>query len=257
MRTRAGSDYNLVDQPIHQSNQSPDGSLTPCAAPASDVTPPPTMEMDALEDAITSLDMVGPVTNEAIAQLLRGLATTIKKSVNATIERKDAEIRDLQTRLTNVEERCDDLEQYSRRNTVRLRCVAEALNENTDSVVKELAARKLSVDISDSDVVRSHRVGRRAEDRSTPRDIIVRFTTHNTKTSVMRSARKLKGTHVFINEDLTKTRATIAWEARTLKRERKISDTWTRDGVIFVKKGDTGIQSFTTQRAWKAFLDKQ
>ena len=174
--------------------------------------------------------------------------------MNATIERKDAEIRDLQTRLTNVEERCDDLEQYSRRrpNTVRIRGVAEALNENTDIVVKEL-----SVDISDSDVVRSHRVGRRAEDRSTPRDIIVRFTTHNTKTSVMRSARKLKGTHVFINEDLTKTRATIAWEARTLKRERKISDTWTRDGVIFVKKGESGIQSFTTQRAWKAFLDKQ
>ena len=54
----------------------------PCAAPASDVTPPPAMEMDALEDAITSLDMVGPVTNEAIAQLLRGLAITIKKSVN-------------------------------------------------------------------------------------------------------------------------------------------------------------------------------
>ena len=215
------------------------------------------MKMDALEDAITSLDMVGPVTNEAIAQLLRGLATTIKTSVNATIARKDAEIRDLQIRLTNVEERCDDLEQYSRRNTVRIRGVAEAQNENTDCVVKELATRKLSIQISDSDVVRSHRVGERAEDRSTPRDIIVRFTTHNTKSSVMRSARKLKGTHVFINENLTKTRATIAWEARTLKRERKISDTWTRDGVIFVKKGETGIKSFTTQRAWKAFLDNQ
>ena len=203
MRTRSGSNYDLVDQP----NQCPDDSLTPCAAPASDVTP--AMEMDALEDAITSLDMVGPVTNEAIAQLLRGLATTIKTSVNATIARKDAEIRDLQIRLTNVEERCDDLEQYSRRNTVRIRGVAEAQNENTDCVVKELATRKLSIQISDSDVVRSHRVGKRAEDRSTPRDIIARFTTHNTKSSVMRFARKLKGTHVFINEDLTKTRATI------------------------------------------------
>ena len=123
--------------------------------------------------------------------------------------------------------------------------------------MKELATRKLSIQISDSDVVCSHRVGRRAEDRSTPRDIIVRFTTHNTKASVMRSARKLKGTHVLINEDLTKTRATLAWEARTLKRERKISDTWTRDRVIFVKKGETGITSVNTQRAWKAFLDNQ
>ena len=93
------------------------------------------MEMDALEDAITSLDMVGPVTNEAIAQLLLGLATTITKSLNEAIERKDTTICDLQIRLTNVEERCDDLEQYSRRNTVRIRGVAEALNDNTDSVV--------------------------------------------------------------------------------------------------------------------------
>ena len=135
--------------------------------------------------------------------------------------------------------------------------MAILLNLVKSCVVKELATRKLSIQISDSDVVRSHRVGKRAEDCSTPRDIIVRFTTHNTKSSVMRSARKLKGTHVFINEDLTKTRATIAWEARTFKRERKISDTWTRDGVIFVKKGETGIKSFTTQRAWKAFLDYQ
>ena len=92
------------------------------------------MEMDALEDAITSLDMVGRWTNEAIAQLLRGLATTITKSLNETIKRNDANICDAHIRLTNVEERCDYLEQYSWRNTVRIRWVAEALHENHDLV---------------------------------------------------------------------------------------------------------------------------
>ena len=58
--------------------------------------------------------------------------------------------------------------------------------------------------------MRSHRVGKKTEDRSAPRDIIVRFTTHNTKTAVMRKARKLKGTHLFITDDMPRSRATIA-----------------------------------------------
>ena len=126
-------------------------------------------------------------------------------------------------------------------------------NEDTDGLVKELAARTLDVEIENSDVVCSHRVGKRAEDRSTPRDIIAQFTTHNMKTYVMRNARKLKGTNLFINEDMTKSRVTIAWEARTLKRKRKILDTWSRDGTIFAKVRENAVKSFTTTRTWKAF----
>ena len=239
MRTRAGSAYSE--------------SSTPPAAP--DVTHTP-MEMDALDAAISSLDTNAPVTTEALAQLLRGLAVTITKSLNDTIVKKDAQIEDLKVRVVSLEERCDDLEQYSRRNTVRIRGLAEAATEDTDGLVRDLAARKLDVKIDTSDVVRSHRVGKKTEDRSAPRDIIVRFTMHNTKTAVMRNARKLKGTHLFVNEDMTRSRATIAWEARTLKREGKILDTWTRDGTIFVKVGENAVKSFVTPRTWKAFTHK-
>ena len=44
---------------------------------------------------------------------------------------------------------------------------------------------------------------------------------------------------LYINEDLTKTRAEVAARARQLKRDGKLDDTWTRDGIIFVKKGDS------------------
>ena len=239
MRTRAGSEYS--ESPI---------------PPATPDDPHTTMEMDALDAAISSLDSNAPVTTDALAQLLRGLAVTLTKSLQDTIAKKDAQIGELQVRVVSLEERCDDLEQYSRRNTVRIRGLAESANEETDGLVKEFAAHKLDVKIGTSDLVRSHRVGRKTEDRSTPRDIIVRFTTHNTKTAVMRNARKLKGTHLFINEDMTRSRATIAWEARTLKRERKILDTWTRDGTIFVKVGDNVVKSFVTPRTWKAFTLK-
>ena len=214
------------------------------------------MELDALDAAITSLDISGPVTTESMALMLRGLARTLTKSFGEVIARKDAEIRDLQCRMVTIEERCDDLEQYSRRNTVRIRGIPEALNEDTDGLVKDLAARKLDVPLADHDVVRSHRVGRKDDDRQTPRDVIVRFTTHNAKVAIMRGARKLKGTRVFINEDLTKTRSTIAWEARNLKRENKLIDTWTRDGTVFVKLAENRIRTFTATRPWKEFTAK-
>ena len=254
MRTRAGSDYqsnSKTDTPAENSTAAPveNRSATPEVNRSA-------MAMDALDAAITSLDIAGPATNESLAQMLRGLAVTLTKSFGEIIAKKDAEIRDLKVRVTALEEKTDDLEQYSRRNTVRIRGIPEALNENTDGLVKDMAARKLDVQLSTHDVVRSHRIGRKNPEKETPRDIIVRFTTHNTKVDVMRNARKLKGTQLFVNEDLTKVRSTIAWEARTLKRQNKVADTWTRDGTVFVKVGENSVKSFTAERLWKMFKDK-
>ena len=239
MRTRSGSDYQAL----------------PPKTPSDSIMP---LQMDALDAAITSLvDTAGPVTTEALAALLRGLASTLTTTFNELIAKKDDQILALQARLTVVEERGDDLEQYSRRNTVRIRGIAESANEDTDGLVKDLAARKLQVNIGDVDIDRSHRVGRRSDEReANGRDIIVRFTSHNTKSAIMRNARKLKGTRLFINEDMTKIRATMAWEARCLKRDNKLIDTWTRDGVIFTKSKDNKINSITTQRAWKEFKER-
>ena len=100
------------------------------------------------------------MTTDALAQLLRGLAVTLTKSLNDTIAKKDAQIEGLQVRVVCLEERCDELEQYSRRNTVKLRGLTETANENTDTLVRDIAARKLDVKITNSDVVRSHRVGK-------------------------------------------------------------------------------------------------
>ena len=42
-------------------------------------------------------------------------------------------------------------------------------------------------------------------------------------------------TRIWVNEDLTKARATILWQARLLKKRRAISETWSFDGFIYVK----------------------
>ena len=239
MRTRSGSDYR--------------SDIPPFDTPTKNH---PTMEMDALEAAITSLDVAQPLTTDHLAQLLRGLALTITNKFDRLLAKKDDQIRDLQSRVSGLEEKCDDLEQYSRRNIVRIRGIPERRDEDTDEMVKELAAQKLEVKVGYSDIVRSHRIGRKNDDKATPRDIIVSFTSHNTKTAIMRNGRKLKGTKIFINEDLTKIRGAIAWEARKLRREGKLIDTWTRDGMIYIKLAENQIKSFTAARPWKLFVDK-
>ena len=71
----------------------------------------------------------------------------------------------------------------------------------------------------------------------------------------MRNDRLLKGTNIFINEDLTKTRATLAWKSRILKREKKIRDTWTRDGMIFIKNNQDEIRTLTSDAEWHAMAN--
>ena len=75
--------------------------------------------------------------------------------------------------------------------------------------MRQLAAEKLHVEVAESDIIRFHRVGKRSANIKT-RDIIVNFTTHVRKIDIMKNGKLLKGTNIFINEDLTKTRATLA-----------------------------------------------
>ena len=101
MRTRSGSDYqssqtstpeeNPTTPPEENRSATPDLNQSAMAAP-----------MDALDAAITSLDIYGPATNESLAQMLRGLAQTLTKSFDNIIAKKDAEIRELKVRVTTL-----------------------------------------------------------------------------------------------------------------------------------------------------------
>ena len=150
MRTRSGSDYAHDTTPYCSSSQS-------------------TMEMDALNAAITSLDVTGPLTTEHLAQLLRGLAKTITGKFDLLIAKNNSEIKALNTKVSELEEKCDELEQYSRRNVIRIRGIPEKAGEETDAVVQELAETKLDVKIAAHDIVRSHRVGGRGRQGDTAR----------------------------------------------------------------------------------------
>ena len=139
----------------------------------------------------------------------------------------------------------DNLEQYGRRNCLIFHGVKEQEGgairsqiENTDAIVVSIMKENLGLEITEADLDRSHRLGRKVpnvQSRSKPRPIIVKFLSHNIRSQVYRNKRKLKGTGLGISESLTKKRVELY---SAVSKHPNVSSVWTNDGRIIALLSD-------------------
>ena len=91
------------------------------------------------------------------------------------------------------------MEQYSRRNCLRISPVPEA-SESTDDIVKTVA-KTAGVTLPDNAIDRSHRVGKVSASRqTTDLPILVKFTSYKYKVAMMKARRglnKMDATKIF------------------------------------------------------------
>ena len=157
---------------------------------------------------------------------------------------KDNKIDELEKRIEVLEECADRTEQYTRRSNLVFSGFAESIQgENTDDKIIALVngEMKLAPPLQLTDIARSHRLGApRAGARQ--RQIIVRFASDRVRDAVCRARANLKDYNrqhreapIYINDDLTKRRAKLAYDCRKLKNEKKILDTWSFNGKILIK----------------------
>ena len=146
----------------------------------------------------------------------------------------------LKERVSNLEFASDKQEQYSRRNCLRISGVKEHEGEETDKIVIDLC-NSIGVRLSEADIDRSHLIGRQIG--SKPRQLIVKFTSYRMRRSVYkaRSAMKTTNNNVFINEDLTRVRNKLFYDARQLLKGKAVNSVWSSDGVIFIKDKEDKI----------------
>jgi hypothetical protein len=236
---------------------------------------------DALKKALSDSDVLQMIA-KAVAGELKKENDELKKEVS----RLSKEVDEKSKQIDLLQDRMDDLEQYSRRSCLRISNLPEKADENTDELVLAVA-EVAGVTLPPEAVERSHRIGpapsfadvasgaAKGGTRPTgPRQIIVKLTSYKHREQIMRARKNLRSVNVkdmlpdldwstvpaprhngppttpriFINEDLTKERARIAAKAREWKREKVIVDTWTRDGIVFIKKDDSNISRVTTYR---------
>jgi len=230
----------------------------------------------SLPAALCDPAVVGAIASAVMLQLKNEVSSLREEVVllQRQIVARDETIGKLESRL-------DDMEQYQRRNNIRISGIPEESGESTDSIVLELA-KAIGCNVEGYCIDRSHRLGPRDNGNSSPRPILVKFVSYATKSQLMRSRRNLRdksgpdvlpslnwlpergpggggegrsrGTKnkVFLNDDLTSVRAKIAAEARGKKKSKAIEDTWVRDGVVFVKSNDT-VHRILTMRQLNAF----
>ena len=78
--------------------------------------------------------------------------------------------------------------------------------------------------------------------------MLVKFTSYRARQKLFVKRSKLKGAkgvnaNVYINEDLCKARADLAYKARTARKQRLIADTWIFDGKVFVKDSAGNVRT--------------
>ena len=154
----------------------------------------------------------------------------------AQISANTQQISELQAEVARLDLELDELRQYSRRNALRIIYPPwgpENDKEDTDQMVLTLCRDVLEVNLEPGDISRSHRVGR-YQRGGPPRPILVKFKGYREREKVY-EARKKMPEQAYINEDLTINTAKLAYAARQAKKQHSISDTWVRDGRVYIR----------------------
>ena len=180
------------------------------------------------------------------------------------IKQRNHTIEQLQMKLSTAEEMLDEQEQYSRRNSLRVSGIPEEPDETLETKVIDIFNKRLKFvpPMTENDLDRIHRVGK-PDARSTPRQILIKFATYRSRQRVYKERKKIRVPKsnpqaptttdeesrdeaaqeeddgpqavIYINEDLTKKRATLLWKARNLVKDKQIRGCWSNDGRVFIE----------------------
>ena len=149
-------------------------------------------------------------------QSLKGELAESKSLVNA-VKAENVQLKQA-LNLTNF--KLDNLEQYGRRENLRIHNIPEPLTNIEDGEEKVLKlAEALKINLSSIEIQRAHRLGKKKTNMK-PRPIIVRFQSYKKRSEFLYRKSNLKNHEefhsAFISEDLTPTRAKLL---RYLKEE--------------------------------------
>ena len=193
------------------------------------------------------------------------IATAVKQKITVDIESIiTAKTEPLIFRISKLEREnnelmanLDSLEQYGRRSLIRVAGIIEGGSDEDTNTIFQKIISDIDPDLSPTDIERSHRVGKLSDGRghnyARPREFILRLTNTIVKRRILKCRTSLKSyskyKHVYINEDLTRTRKKLYSHARQLLKRKTIVQLWTTNGTILMKDKDNRIYETNTMDA--------
>ncbi|CAH3134571.1 unnamed protein product, partial [Porites lobata] len=180
---------------------------------------------------------------------LKCSATDANKELKNTISSMNNRLKTMYQDLENqreeterLSEELDNLEQYSRKNSVEIHGIPQDAYTNTEQVVIKLA-EALNITVEPEDIEISHKINK-------GKAIIAKFVNHKAKARLYKERTKLKGVRlhdlfpgypssgnrrIYLNENLTPYRRELVEEANKRKHDGTLVSVWTLDGKVYVK----------------------
>ncbi|XP_046671022.1 uncharacterized protein LOC124361030 [Homalodisca vitripennis] len=181
---------------------------------------------------------------------LRGGMERIEEYVKEIDELK-RENAALKSKVVNLEQRVEDLENYSRRNCLEIHGIPEGRGERVSDVVKEVG-KALNMNIDEGMIDACHRIGRKGSEKDRPRGIIVKFVRRTDRDALMNKRRERKKDFstrhlglntdipIFVNDSLSPSRRRLFALARQQKKDKGYKYLWLRNGNILMRQHDGG-----------------
>ena len=185
---------------------------------------------------INNVDFISAISAKVQEKVASGVHKAMSHDntlTSAKVSSIEADQKSMFKEYTKLENKFDELEQYSRRNCLLIHGIPENESEDTTKVAIDTFA-KLDVTVTTGHIDRSHRLGRKTTNASTdkkmrPRPVIVKFTSYLQRSMVYRNKRKLKNSGKSITENLTVKRLQLLREASD---NVSVQAAWSTDGRI-------------------------
>lgn len=177
--------------------------------------------------------------NEKLLALMRELIIepAIKAAVSEALRARDEEITELRAQLKDTQSRLNQAEQFSRRNNVIISGLAEENNENSETLVMDIA-KKMNLGLAPGDFESVYRLGKPISGKNRP--LLVSFASLKKRIEFSKAKKSMKqtATKIYINDHLTPAHNTLMYELRQMKREKKIHAAWTELGIVKVRMAE-------------------
>lgn len=177
------------------------------------------------------------------------------KEAQENIKKYEEKNELMQSTITSLQSRVNQLEQNSRANNVEIQCLPENKSENLVTLIKKLGS-VIDCEIIDENIARITRIAKLQPDSSRPRSIVVEFKNLKLRDAFLAASinfnkknpsDKLNSAHlgfpekktpIFIAEHLSVANKALHAAARRTAREKGFKFVWVRGGKIYLRKNE-------------------
>ena len=154
-------------------------------------------------------------------------------------------VNELQNKIAVIDNDCEGLKQYSRRDLLEVHGIPQNLEENTDNLVQHVA-QLAEINLDASDISISHRLPAK---RGKTAAVIVKFTRRKVRDTIYNNRYKLRGkttsdlgftqsNRIYINESFTAKGKQLFYEVKTYQKSHNFKYIWSRNGNVYLRKND-------------------